>query len=317
MVQRSLWFGSTRSEDMTEGATARTSGSRSVGDALRQQRQSLGLALGEVAAALRIKPAYLAALEAGRPDLLPGAAYAIGFMRAYADHLGLDSREMLRRFKRESGLLAAKPDLAFPMPLGERSIPGGGALLVALILAACAYGGWFYLATGEGPRPERVAAIPAELLPTASRPVEALAAPQGPAAPSDTPGSSRLVEAGSDVARPPAAAPTVATAPEPDPAAAAGPAPDAPRGIVIRAAADSWIQIRDARRSVLVARVLRAGESYRAPDQPRLSMRTGNAGGLEITVDGIPAPPIGPMGMVRRNVALDAPALLAGSAVRD
>jgi cytoskeleton protein RodZ len=46
-------------------------------------------------------------------------------------------------------------------------------------------------------------------------------------------------------------------------------------------------------------------------------MRTGNAGGLEITVDGVPAPPIGAKGMVRRNVALDGHALLTGSAVRN
>jgi cytoskeleton protein RodZ len=46
-------------------------------------------------------------------------------------------------------------------------------------------------------------------------------------------------------------------------------------------------------------------------------MRTGNAGGLEITVDGNPAPSIGRAGAVRRNVALDPQALMAGTAVRD
>src|SRR5690349_12316468 len=137
-------------------------GSRSAGDELRRQREALGLDLAEVAAALRIKPAYLEALEAGRPDELPGAVYAIGFLRAYADHLGLDGGEMLRRFKQESMLLAARPALAFPIPLGGRSIPGGGMLLVALILAICAYGTWFYLSTGEGPRRERVAEVPLE-----------------------------------------------------------------------------------------------------------------------------------------------------------
>jgi cytoskeleton protein RodZ len=296
------------------------SGPRSAGDELRRQREALGLDLGVAAVALRIKPGYLAALEAGRPDQLPGAVYAIGFLRAYADYLGLDGAEMLRRFKRESLLLGAKPDLAFPIPLGERGIPGGGMLLVALILATCAYGGWFYLSTDDGPRPERVAAIPGELLPnaeqfqarsTALRPVEVIAPSQPSAASTGAPGSPGTIEAGSGSARPPAATPTVATP------AATGSAPDAPRGVVIRATVDSWIEIRDTRRAVLFERVLKAGESYSAPDQPGLSMRTSNAGGLEITVDGIPAPSIGRRGMVRRNVVLDAQALLAGSAVRN
>src|SRR5207302_10550694 len=78
-----------------------------AGAMLRHQREALGLDLADVAAALRINPAYLAALEAGRPDELPGAVYAIGFIRAYADHLGLDNREMLRLFKQQSTLFAA------------------------------------------------------------------------------------------------------------------------------------------------------------------------------------------------------------------
>ena len=163
-----------------------------AGAMLRQQREALGLDLTDVAAALRIKPAYLEALEAGRAGELPGAVYAIGFIRAYADHLGLDNREMLRLFKQQSTLLS-KPNLAFPIPLGARSMPGGGMLLVALILAVCAYGGWFYLSTGDGPRPQRVAEVPLELLPyrepsrippTVSQPVEARAVPRPPAVPS-------------------------------------------------------------------------------------------------------------------------------------
>jgi cytoskeleton protein RodZ len=277
---------------------------------LRQQREARGLDLTEVAAALRIKPAYLALLEAGRPDELPGAVYAIGFIRAYADRLGLDSGEMLRLFRQQSALLATKPDLDFPVPLGQSSRPGGGMLLVALILAVCGYGGWFYVSTGDGPRPERVAQIPLELLPyrepsrtppAVSRPVEkAQAAPRSQAVPSE--GSEGPAAAGAAMAAVPAAN---------------DPAPSPPGEVVIRATAESWIQIRDARQSVLLTRVLKAGETCRAPARPGLSMRTGNAGGLEITVDGVPAPPIGGRGMVRRDVALDGRALLAGSAVRN
>jgi cytoskeleton protein RodZ len=90
-----------------ESDAARSIGRHSAGDLLRHQRESRGLDLGAVAAVLRIKPRYLAALEAGRPDWLPGPTYAIGFVRAYAEHLGLDGSEVLRRFKQESAALAA------------------------------------------------------------------------------------------------------------------------------------------------------------------------------------------------------------------
>src|ERR1700736_554969 len=150
-------------EDLPDGEAAFAFGPRSAGDLLRQQREALGLDLDDVAAALKIKPGYLAALEAGRPDLLPGPAYAIGFVRAYGDHLGLDGNEILRRFKAESAVLDTKPDLAFPMPLGERSVPGGAMLLVALILALCGYGTWYYVSTSERSRPDRVGEVPAEL----------------------------------------------------------------------------------------------------------------------------------------------------------
>jgi cytoskeleton protein RodZ len=83
--------------------------------------------------------------------------------------------------------------------------------------------------------------------------------------------------------------------------------------IVIRATAESWIKIRDANQTVLREGFLKAGETYDVPDRPGVLMRTGNAGGLYITVDGKPVPPIGGIGAVK-NVLLDPQALLSGPA---
>ena len=332
-------------EDFPDGEAGSPSGPRSAGDVLRQQREALGLELDGVAAALRIKPDYLAALEAGRPDLLPGPTYAIGFVRAYGDHLRLDGNEILRRFKAESRGLDTKPDLAFPVPLGERSIPGGAMLLVALILALCGYGTWYYLSTGERSRPERVAEIPSGFLapPSEERGSEStapqtaepttetpLSTPAGAALPTPASTGSEPGANGDSATAPVVTPSTQASAASTLPPAAspvsAGPPMtsrseglraygiiDGPARIVIRATADSWIQIRATDQSVLFARVLKAGESYRVPDRPGVLMRTGNAGGLEITVDGKPAPSIGPIGAIR-NVPLEPQALTSGTA---
>src|SRR5439155_13133889 len=73
--------------------------SRTVGAQLRERREELGLDLDAIGATLRIKATYLAALEDGRAQDLPGAVYALGFVRAYAEQLGLDSDRILDQYK--------------------------------------------------------------------------------------------------------------------------------------------------------------------------------------------------------------------------
>jgi cytoskeleton protein RodZ len=343
---------------------------RPVGEILRERREELELDLDRVGEILRIKPAYLAALEQGRPQDLPGPTYVIGFVRAYAHHLGLDAERVLERYKAESADVHIRPDLSFPVALGERSVPGGPILLVALILAICGYGTWYYLSTDERSRPERVAAVPPSLqmpLPqgTADPDADASTAAAKPSV-ADTgtanagaaasprlssglfpaPDAATPADTGGSAPIPPAAA----VPPAPASAAAAGPASPASAGtaraaappqvasaapqaspaeakapsdaggsaagrIDIRATADCWVQVRASDQAIIFSRVLKSGETYHVPGQAGLFLRTGNAGALAITVDGKPAPSIGAIGTLRRNVALDPDELIGGTAV--
>ncbi|HTW54220.1 MAG TPA: RodZ domain-containing protein [Stellaceae bacterium] len=333
---------------------------RLIGELLQERREDLGLDLDEIGAMLRIKPAYLAALEQGRTRDLPGPTYAIGFVRAYADFLGLDSEAVLVRFKTEAAGVTARPDLALPVPLGERSLPGGALVLVALIVALCGYGIWYYLSTEERSRPERVAAVPAALqAPPAS--VAGLSAPpadsvsNAPAPASSTPGAGANLATGALLTALPRTAPSSGAPPPATPAAApatpappsqaaqqaapppqasappqtasvtastpatattsATPAPAAIGKITIKALADCWIQVRAADQSLVFSRVLRAGETYAVPQRSGLALRTGNAGALELAVDGKAVPSIGGIGALRRDVVLDPAELAAGTAV--
>jgi cytoskeleton protein RodZ len=357
---------------------------RLIGELLEERREDLGLDLDEVGAMLKIKPAYLAALEQGRLQDLPGPAYAIGFVRAYAEFLGLDSEEVMTRFKAEAAGVTAPPDLSLPVPLGERSLPGGAMVLVALILALCGYGVWYYLSTEERSRPARVAAVPAALDPTPAMAPSRPAGAAGPAgaqntadpgpqpsptggvavAPSPPPTSSTSPAAPAAVSPAPQQAavttpPAASTAPAPRngqtapatvpsqaappptttqpqavapaqpqvQAAAPGPATSSPQPsanpaaaggngrVSIRALADCWIQVRAADDSIVFSRVLKSGEVYAVPQRAGLWLRTGNAGALEIAVDGKTAPSIGGVGTLRRDVALDPAELTAGTAV--
>src|ERR1700748_2011949 len=72
-----------------------------VGQDLRAARQRRGDDLASVSRALKIRKDHLEALEEDRFEQLPGRAYAIGFVRSYADYLGIDPVQSVERFKME------------------------------------------------------------------------------------------------------------------------------------------------------------------------------------------------------------------------
>lgn len=457
---------------------------QSVGELLRTKREEFGVDLREAADYLNIRYAYLLAIEEGRVDDLPGAAYAMGFVRAYADYLGLDGPAIVERYKDETAELGDDVRLVFPSPLPEGKVPSGAIILIGLLALVLVYGGWVILAqqnvkiaelvpalpeqfsallgSDEGaeatPEPAPIAAEPAtpalaqasaaepkvtapqeaeskpqiaettpvvapvteapavvttdpgntapvaeaesagpsevqRELQAAGETVEASAVSPEPASPGETTvvqsaeiAESRVAAAasvngsvavnGEETAQsvatdaqteapasptspdeappqstnvpqdtetptstslaqtPPAATPVdqvdtpttpaavqtegraLPLPPKPPALASAEPrqfgSDNAGSRIVITARIDSWVQIRDQDGEKLLTRVLRAGDSYRVPDRPGLLMETGNAGGLEITVDSETIPDLGPKGAVRRGIALDADSLKSG-----
>ena len=180
-------------------------------------------------------------------------------------------------------------------------------------------------AAAKPPAPIAAKTDPAPVPNPVSTAVGVPAAPAKPTPPAvaSTPPSPPRVAASS--APPPSAA--IATAPSsdenaqdeedmtPEPSTLAA-APAAPVGhVTLHANQDSWVQIQSSDGVTVMARTLRAGDSYTVPDRPGLRLTTGNAGALEILVDGQIAPPIGQIGAVRRNVALDPARLKAGTAL--
>lgn len=66
-----------------------------IGQALKKKRIELGLSLEVVEEQTKIRKRYLEAIETGDWSVLPGDVYARGFVRAYAEAVGLDGRELL------------------------------------------------------------------------------------------------------------------------------------------------------------------------------------------------------------------------------
>lgn len=384
-----------------------------VGALLKASRLRCGENLNDIAQQLRIRYSYLHALEEARVKELPGPTYAVGFVRAYAEHLGLDANEVVRRFKLENQKANGKSELVFPTPMPEGGVPSGAIVLVGVVIASLAYGGWYLSTIKEGmfeeyisPLPDRLMAlVPSGLLTDSQtsgdkpsridmaseatsrpEPSPSSATAAVPTAPVLPPAASEIPAASPVPAVPPVAVPHIDTrvqsatagapatvpapaaprtelaavvpsvpkAKEPSPAAAPVPpavpvapvtsvavpplpVPDAPlevaaitpeagsaarvwgtenqdSRILLRARSDSWIQVRDSEKRLVMTRLLKSGDSYQVPDQPGLTLVTGNAGALEVLVDGAAVPPIGAMGAVRKNVALDVEKLMQGTA---
>jgi formylglycine-generating enzyme required for sulfatase activity len=83
--------------------------------------------------------------------------------------------------------------------------------------------------------------------------------------------------------------------------------------VEVIARVDVWVQITSSDGTALLSRILRQGDSYNAPNNQNVFLTVGNAGALQIIVDGVVLPPIGPPGAVRRDVLLTAQQLLSMS----
>ncbi|MYG41195.1 MAG: helix-turn-helix domain-containing protein [Nitrospira sp. SB0677_bin_15] len=74
----------------------------SLGNKLQTAREAKGFTLGQIASKTRISESHLRALEADSLDQLPERVFTKGFVRAYARSLELDEEECLRLFEEGS-----------------------------------------------------------------------------------------------------------------------------------------------------------------------------------------------------------------------
>ncbi len=293
-----------------------------LGEELREARMALGVSVADMAERIRIRRVYLVALEEGRLKDLPGQAYVVGFLRNYANALGLNTDEVLRRF-REVSVPSGKADLVFPEPVPSRGVPAGAVMLAGAVLAVAAYVGWYNFSGGAArvvdavpplpPRLEQIAPEQPPRAPDSQLAAAATPAPGSAPAGAAAPGATRSVT----LAPPPGAAPQapgaapVLTAPGAAPAAPA-PAAEISR-ITLRSRSDSWMQLRDTReRRVIADRVLRAGETFSVPGREGLVLTLGRADAVELLVDGNAAPALTGAVGIRRDIPMDPDRLRAG-----
>ena len=281
---------------------------------VRTYAAALGLDQEEMARRFRAEAGNLVArkTDLAFPEPVPERGVPAGAVVLIALVLGIGGYVAWHRWSARTDMTAdtvapvparIEAEVALPPPVSPPSVsppsapPAPAAMAPALSPAAPPASS----TPGTG-----IASVPApDPLPSSS-PQQTAALP-----PVTVPGPARITLPGGQpqslaVAPPPiVVTPPPASIP-PSSAAAAVP-PIAADRLVIRAKGDSWINIRDRQGQVLLNRVLKAGESWTAPeaDLAALVMTTGNGGGTEILVDGTPVASLGASGAVRRDISLD------------
>jgi cytoskeleton protein RodZ len=287
-----------------------------VGQDLRAARQRRGDDLATVSKALKIRKDHLEALEEDRIENLPGRAYAVGFVRTYADYLGLDAGQTVERFKSQ---IAGRTDDATPTITvidedEHRKLPQGWKIIAAVVLLLFAYGAYHLLVpAADKMLSPPVAPVPAQYAP---KPAVAKKAPPKPviqssstqpatATPSPTvPGTTPTDQS----ATPPG------TTPVPQQEAAI------PEGkvygqqnhnarVVLHLTAPTRILVQGPNGATLINRALNAGDSYMVPDLVGVTLTTADAGAIQIELDGAVMGTAGKSGQIREAVSLDPQAI--------
>lgn len=264
-----------------------------VGQDLRAARLRRGDDLATVSKSLKIRKDHLEAIEEDRLDALPGRTYAVGFVRSYADYLGLDVGQVIERFKAE----IAGRDTETQQPVtvidedDNRRLPQGWKIIAGVVLLLMAYGAYYVLTSSNTMMSQPVAPPPQQLAP---KPV----AVQTPPPAVLTPPPQTTVAPPAATATPDATA-APGTTPAPGTAPAAPPATEAPlppgqvygsanhgARVVLRVHQPARVLVQGEDGMVYINRTLQPGDTYQVPNVVGLTLTTTNAKAVELDLDG-------------------------------
>jgi len=247
------------------------------GDRLRREREMRGITLDEITESTKISRRHLEALEGEHFDQLPGGVFNKGFVRAYARFLGLDEDQAVADYSAASNE-QPEPEDKFPLEIHEQPNrelnPRRSHLplvfaIAALVGVLVGYGFWLK----SRPHTNESAAGSTQQAP----PAAATTAP-----PVNTPATA--VES----APPAKEAPAAASPSQPAQVAPEKPAKPEKKAFVVQVKAkeDSWVSIVADGKSVM-ERILSADKQKKIKAGKTLVLRTGNAGGIEVTFNGV------------------------------
>ncbi|WP_217139652.1 helix-turn-helix domain-containing protein [Streptomyces sp. AC627_RSS907] len=232
----------------------------SVGRALRQARIAAGSTVDDISAATRVRIAIVHAIEADDFTPCGGDVYARGHIRTLAKAVGLDPAELVAQFDAEHGGRPA-PTPAAPLFEAERIRPerrgpNWTAAMVAAIVVVIGFVGFTFVKGGDDGGSEASVAEGSE--PTAGGSVSSTAKPKDPADPKPDPTDSAIAAAPQDK-------------------------------VTVKVSASdgrSWISAKDHNGRLLFDGLLKQGDSKTFQDSEKVNLVLGDAGAVQLYVNG-------------------------------
>jgi cytoskeleton protein RodZ len=276
--------------------TETPSGLGSPGALLRAARERQGLHIAALAAAIKVAPRKLDALENDRWEELPDATFTRALAQTVCRSLKMDARPVLELLPQPAASALEANGGGLNMPFHDRPgrrEPGlAGAAIrpmvwaaLALMLAAL---GVYFMPEGLW-APGTPTAVVAVVPPAAMETAASAPALGESAVPVPDPSASAATMPALPLplaqAAAPASAPSVA--PAPPVASAAAPQPLAAVALVqLHTRSASWIEVRDARGQVLLSRIVGAGEGVGLDGTLPMRLVIGNAAATQLAFRG-------------------------------
>jgi cytoskeletal protein RodZ len=284
----------------------------SLGGYLRSLREAKGGSLEDMARSTRVGIRHLEALEEERLADLPSPVFVRGFIRAYCGFLRESPEPALGRYEELTGTRAAAQ--AASAPPGPRNTWASSSMVVGLVLLivlgvglilvnlSVKKSGGTSVATAKNRPASPTTSVAAPVSPPAPPP----AAPTPPAAASAPQAPAPSVAA--EPARPAPPAPSSTSTPAPPVTRpTSGPAVTGGQRLVIRAIEPTWVRVQTDEGRI-AEELLPAGASREWAAEHRFLLTIGNAGGVELTLNGKALPPLGAKGTVIQRLELPSPA---------
>lgn len=274
----------TPKEEMTVGEILRNA--RTTG---RRKRE-----IATVSKQLCIREEFLQALEDGNYSIIPENVYILGFARNYAMELGLDPDEIVNKLKREMGLISDCEEKEDDEDSNNCALPGGKIkekFDINKIANRCykfARKNWIWFVSGL------VIVILLILLLVLLIPSE----------------TGTSVENDNKV--------VVENVVEPEYKVTVrerfGTENSETAEVILQASQESWVKVEDARGNTVFSRVLVPGDIYYVPSSEKHKATFGNAGGIDIWVNGKLAPKQGANYVRKSGISLSAEDLMPSKA---